>query len=98
MLSAKDAMAKLKEVRRLEKEKAEKDIQKMVDTELNIIETEIEKAIALSQTELNYIFQNRSHPIQMRTIVRLEEFGYVVNFIEKASAINISWDIDVNEL
>lgn len=97
MLTAKEAFEKLKEVRKLEKEKGEKRIAEMVQAEVKNVEKDIEGAIAMSRPNLTYTFVERNRTIQMRVVLLLEEFGYSVDFVKDSSSIIIGWT-DIAEL
>jgi hypothetical protein len=97
MLTAKEAFEKLKEVRKLEKEKGEKRIAEMVQNEMKNVEKDIEGAIALSQPSLTYTFIERNRTIQMRVVLLLEQFGYTVDLVKDSSSIIIGWS-DIVEL
>jgi hypothetical protein len=91
MLTAKEAFIKLKEVRRLEKEKGEKKLNEMVQAELKNVEHDIESAIAMSQSDMVYTFIERNRTIQMRVVLALEHLGYDVDFVKESSSIIIGW-------
>ena len=97
MLTAKEAFEKLKEARKLEREKGEKRIAEMVQNEMKNVEKDIEGAIALSQPSLTYTFIERNRTIQMRVVLLLEQFGYTVDFVKDSSSIIIGWS-DIIEL
>ena len=97
MLTAKDAYNRLKEVRKLEKEKSGKQLAELVEAELAKVEKDINAAIAMSKPSMVYAFISRERIIQMRVILSLEQFGYTVDFIEGSSSIVVGW-ADIIEL
>jgi hypothetical protein len=95
MLTAKEAILKTREIKKLNHEQSQKEINELLKKEMLQVEARINQFIEMGESETNYVFQDRSASVQLQTVIELERIGYHVEFIDRTtSAIIISWDVE----